>query len=504
MIACEREFFKAHEKFEQLVEQVRRAGLERRRIDEVERSVFGELLAVGFHLITAFVKDAGDGDVGGTFEVPAELESASAAPPEESPPVTRVLRRLEDPHRRRYVSIFGELEITRRVYGTREGQRIEAVPLDARLGLPAGDFSYVLEDWQQRLCVKESFEEGTGDLAEWLGVAPSVRAAEAMNRELAEFAPCFRAAQPPPPADEEGEIVVFTADGKGVPMRRPCDEKRPHGQRRTKGQKANKKQMSYVGAVYTIDRFVRTPEDVLDELAREEAVANRPQPRHKHVAAEMTQILEGEECNGRVSLFGKLSREVAARNPGAGKPLVAVMDGERALWQVCAFFLPGAVGILDIFHVLERLWLAAHVFHAEGSPAAEKFVTDRLRLLLQGSVGRVIGGLRQMRTKQALTGSKRKTLESVIGYFENNREHMHYDEYLAEGYPIGSGVAEGACRHLVKDRMEQTGMRWTVEGAQAMLHLRAIYLNRDWPAFIKHRIQREQNCLYPYKTSLAS
>lgn len=504
MIACEREFLKAHERFEQLVEEVRRAGSLGRRIDEVERSLFAELLAMGFHLIQAFVKDAGDGNVGETFEVPAAPAGASAVPQQKPSAAPRVVRRLPVPHRRRYVSIFGELSITRWVYGTREGQRIEAVPLDARLGLPAGDYSYVLDDWQQRLCVKESFDEATGDLEEWLGVAPSVRAAEVMNRQMAEFAPSFRADQPPPPADEEGEIVVFTADGKGVPMRRPSGEKRPHGQRRTKGQKANKKQMSYVGAVYTIDRFVRTPEDVLDELAREDAVAERPRPRHKHVAAEMTQVVEGEECNGRVSLFGKLSEEVAARKPQSKKPLVAVMDGERSLWEVLRFFLPGAIGILDIFHVLERLWLAAHVFHAEGSKASENFVTDRLRLLLEGQVGRVIGGLRQMLTKQALQGSKRQTLQSVIGYFENNREHMHYDEYLAEGYPIGSGVAEGACRHLVKDRLEQTGMRWTVAGAQAMLHLRAIYLNGDWPAFVKHRIQREQKLLYPYKSLLVA
>jgi len=502
MIACEGEFLKAHKRFEQLVEKVRRAGSERRRIDEVERLVFAELLAMGLHLISAFVAGAGDGDVGQTCEVPAEPESPRAVPNEKLMAGTHRLRRLPLPHTRRYVSIFGELAITRRVYGTREGQRIEAVPLDARLGLPAGDFSYVLEDWQQRLCLKESFDEATGDLAELLGIAPSVRAAEVMNRQMAEFAPSFRADQPPPPADEEGEIVVFTADGKGVPMRRPSGEKRPHGQRRTKGQKANKKQMSYVGAVYTIDRFVRTPDDVLDELARQDAAADRPRPQHKHVAAEMTQVIEGEECNGRVSLFGKLSDEAFARNPKAKKPVVAVMDGERALWEVLRFFLPGTVGILDIFHVLERLWLAAHVFHAEGSRAAEKFVTDRLRMLLEGHVGGVIGGLRQMLTKQALQGSKRKTLETVIGYFENNREHMQYDEYLAEGYPIGSGVAEGACRHLVKDRLEQTGMRWTVEGAQALLHLRALYLNGDWPAFVSHRIQREQNRLYPYKTLL--
>jgi hypothetical protein len=122
--------------------------------------------------------------------------------------------------------------------------------------------------------------------------------------------------------------------------------------------------------------------------------------------------------------------------------------------------------------------------------------------LLEGRVGGVIGGLRQMLTKRVLSGSKSKTLETVIGYFENNRQNMKYDEYLSAGYPIGSGVAEGACRHLVKDRMEQTGMRWTVEGAQALLHLRAIYLNGDWPPFVAYRIQEQQTSLYPYKTCL--
>lgn len=504
MIACEREFLKVQERIERLWESVCRAREDGRRIDEVERAVFAELMQMGWHVMKAFVETAGDGDLGETLEVPA----ASADPPPEPDAAAarsmRTLRRLQEPRPRRYVSIFGELTITRVVYGTREGQKIEAVPLDARLGLPAGDFSYVLEDWQQRMCVKESFGEATRDLAELLGVAPSVRAAEVMSRQMAESVPSFRQQQPPPPASEEGELVVFTADGKGVPMRRPCGETRREGARRTKGQKANKKQMAYVGAVYTIDRFARTADDVVDELARQDAACERPRPQHKHVTAEMTQLVEGEECNGRVSLFGELGEEVRARNPAGRKPVVAVMDGERALWEVLGFFLPHAIGVLDLFHVLERLWLAAHVFHAEGSSAAETFVTDRLRMLLEGRVGGVIGGLKQMLTKRGLCGSRRRTLQTVIGYFENNRQHMRYDQYLAAGYPIGSGVAEGACRHLVKDRLEQTGMRWTVPGAQAVLHLRSVYLNGAWAAFVTHRIQQEQTRLYPDKHSLAA
>jgi hypothetical protein len=111
-------------------------------------------------------------------------------------------------------------------------------------------------------------------------------------------------------------------------------------------------------------------------------------------------------------------------------------------------------------------------------------------------VGGVLGGLRQMGTKHRLKGSKARTLAVVANYLENNKDFMHYDEYLAAGYPIGSGVAEGACRHLVKDRLEQTGMRWTVDGAQAMLHLRATYRNGDWEAFHEYRIAEEQRRLY--------
>ena len=126
----------------------------------------------------------------------------------------------------------------------------------------------------------------------------------------------------------------------------------------------------------------------------------------------------------------------------------------------------------------------------------KRFVEERLRGLLEGRVGYVIGGLRQRMTKERLRGRKREVVESAIEYLENNREHMKYDEYLAAGYPIGSGVAEGACRHLVKDRLEQTGMRWTVTGAQAMLHVRALYLNDQWDEFLEFRIEQEQARLY--------
>lgn len=480
IISKEQALLKAQAQLDQLIASVHRAAEQSSRIDQVERDLIARLLDLGLTLLNLFVAEHGDGDLGDTAQTGAG----------------QTLRRLAQTHDRRYVAIFGELTVPRVVYGTREGQKIELAPLDKALGLPEGDFSYVLQDWAQRFCLKGSFAEAAESLRALLRLRVGVHTLERMSQELADSVVPFREAIEPPPAAEEGPILVVTADGKGVPMRRPPQGgPKPH-HRRTKGEKANKKQMACVGAVYGIGPFVRTADDILDEVMRHEKAEGRPGPTHKRVWAELSRDVEGAPLNAKDAIFCALFQDLNLRNAGHDRPVVCLMDGERALWEAQRAYFPEAVGVLDLFHVMERLWAAAHCFHAEGSDAAEGFVADRLRGLLEGRVGHVIGGLRQRMTKHQLTGSRRKALNSVITYLENNRAHMRYDDYLKAGYPIGSGVAEGACRHLVKDRMEQTGMRWTVSGAQALLHLRATYLNDQWDDFIEDRIEREQTRLY--------
>jgi hypothetical protein len=412
-------------------------------------------------------------------------------------------KRLPEPHARPYRSIFGLLSIVRFVYGTREGQKIQHVPLDAVLGLPEGEFSYVLEDWSQRFCVQGSFGESVRSLDDLLGLRPSVRSLEHMNHKVAEQAGTFACQRPAPAPAEEGELLVLTADHKGVIVRQAVaatDQPRQAPKQPGQQEKRGKKKMACVGAVYTIDRHVRTPQQILDELQRQQRDQDRPKPQHKHVWAELTREVEDTLCVGRITLFDLMAEERARRDPLGKKVTVCLYDGEPALWGCWQEFLPDSVGILDLFHVAQRLWVAAHCFHLEKSAEAARFVEERLQQLLEGRVGYVIGGLRQMMTKHNLKGQKRKKVLEAARYYENNREHMKYDEYLAAGYPIGSGVVEGACRHLVKDRLEGTGMRWTVEGAQAMLYLRATYLNGDWTDFLNDRIAREQQRLYGVQT----
>ena len=134
--------------------------------------------------------------------------------------------------------------------------------------------------------------------------------------------------------------------------------------------------MACVGAVYTIARHVRTPQQILDELQRKERDRDRPKPCHKHVWAEMTRAIEDQVCVGRITLFSQMAEERLLRDPQSKKITICLYDGEKALWACWEEFLPDSVGILDLFHVLERLWKVAHCFHPEKSKAAAEFVDD--------------------------------------------------------------------------------------------------------------------------------
>jgi hypothetical protein len=462
---------------------------------EVERGIWQRVLAMGRQATGQFFRMQGDGDVGETVETPEGKE----------------LRRLPEPHRRTYHSIFGPFTLSRYVYGTREGQRIELVPLDARLELPEGEYSYVLQDWAGALCVEHAFGRAAQTLQAILGLSLAVDSLERMTRKMGESVGSFRTSLEKPPAEEEGGILVTTGDGKGVPMRRPADQ-RPVGARRKKGEKANKKQMATIGCVYTVDPKHRSAEEVVEALFRERPAgqgkkASEPVARHKRVWSSLSYEWNDTPIDAETEVFTWMAQETDARRR-EGQPVVCLMDGQRSLWSSCAHhLLEDRVEIVDLLHVTSYLWGAAYLFHAEGSDQASAFVRDRLLRILRGEVGYVIGGLRQMATKRQgsknqLSAAKRKALTKICNYLHRNRHRMHYDEYLAAGFPIASGVIEGACRHLVKDRMERAGMRWTIDGAQAMLDLRSTHINGQWHAFQHHRIHTETSRPYPQRRLL--
>jgi hypothetical protein len=470
--------------YQDLKDTVLRAVRDNQPLHEVEKAIWEQLLRLGRQALAQVLSLLGNGDMGETVALPDG----------------RCCQRLEQEHTRRYVSIFGEFVLCRVAYGSREGQKIEFVPLDNRLQLPEGVFSYVLQDWDQSLCVEQAFGQARTTVQRMLGLKQSVDSLEHMNQEMAQEATTFMLTRPL--AEAEGEVVVASADQKGIVMRRSADDPPPKAHR-TKGDKASRKRMATVATVYTVDRYRRTPEEVVAALFRDapEPSGDRPKPQDKEVWASLPRDdVPGSGIERAFAwMIGELSLRGRAKDPA--KPLVFLSDGQEALWEARQEWLPErAIGILDLLHVTPRLWQAAHVFDKEGSQDAEDFVRERLLRVLQGQAAGVIRGLREMATKRGLAGAKKKTIATVTAYLEANGERMRYDEYLKAGYPIATGVVEGACRHLVKDRMERAGMHWTISGAQAMLDVRSIYVSGLWETYQQYRIAREIERLYPHRT----
>jgi hypothetical protein len=464
---------------------LRQAASDGQPLHQVERLIWAHVLRIGKQALGQFLALLGNGDMGQSLALPDGT----------------TVERLPQPHPRRYVSVFGEFVLSRAAYGSREGQKIDFVPLDNRLQLPQGVFSYLLQDWDQALCCEQAFGQVQATIGRILGLKQPVDSLEQMNQQMAQSATPFRLNQPAPPAAQEGELFVATADGKGVVMRRGAGDPAPAAYR-SKGEKASRKRMATVGAVYSVDRHVRTPQQVVAALFRDgdEQPQPRPRPVHKRAWASLPRK-DATKTSGMAAVYLWMLWELARRNPRQGKETVYLHDGQEALWDACREHLPhnNSVEVLDLLHVTPRLWQAAHLFCREGSQEAEAFVRDRLLRVLQGDVLLVVSGLRQMGARRQLTAAKRKSLGSIGGYLENNASRMAYDRYLAAGYPIASGVIEGACRHVVKDRMERAGMHWTVEGAEAMLEVRSVFVSDCWEPFQTYRIDRETERLYPHR-----
>ena len=485
---------KVQETVAELLQIVSQAVDEQLPAHVVEQSLLKKVLAVGRAAMQLLFDQLGVGDVGET----CRLEDG------------RVLKRLEELRNRSYQTVFGTFELKRYVYATREGQQAELIPLDARLQLPASKFSYLLQDFDQHLTMEEPFQQVSETIERILDVGQHVDSLERMNQALASHVAAFHAHQEPPPASEEGAILVETADGKGVPIRRPADAPPIYDHEHRVGPKPDRKKMATVASVYSVDPYPRTAEDVVEALFSDpktdpkDQPSARPRPCHKRVRACLNYTDgDGNELLGRPIMFGWMADEVTARNPDGAKPVVCIMDGQEELWTEIDVFQPASqrVEILDLLHVTPRLWKAARIF-TSGQTEAASFVRSRLLNILQGEVEGVIRGLNRMASLRRLPGAQRKTIAVICEYFSKNRHRMRYHEYLAKGYPIASGVIEGACRHVVKDRLERTGMNWTVPGAKAMLELRCVHLSGDWDTFIASYIATETDKLHPHRKLL--
>ena len=228
------------------------------------------------------------------------------------------------------------------------------------------------------------------------------------------------------------------------------------------------------------------------------------EPIHKHVFATL---------NGKDAAFDHMMRHVKKRDTTHQKPIIALLDGEPALEhrlkeQLDTHHLTHRLDavILDIIHATEYLWDVATCLYGETDNKRIAWVEDKLYALTKSKVGYLIGALRQILTKNehGFSDAKIRTLQKTITYFDNHRHMMDYATYLKKGYPISTGVIEGTCGSLVKNRMEQSGMRWSIIGANAVLAQRSVVKNGDWTDFFNFYIQSEQLRLYPIEYQRAA
>lgn len=482
-LAVPDQFYEARMEFEDLIEQLLSPAAAELTHSQAEELIERQGREVLRQLLQGWLDTRGPGDVGPT------LEGRDG--------VRRLQRRL---HSRKIESLFGTVQVERLGYGVPGQESLH--PLDAELNLPEERYSHALRKKVAVEAARSSFEEVIEAIAEHTGGQVPKRQAEELCQRAAQDFDAFyeqRRAQPQDPQAAAGALVVLTTDGKGVPMRKEALRAQTRKAveagmqklrtRLSKGEKRHRKRMATVASVYSIAPHVRRADDVVRELApvREVRKAHRPQPQSKRVWASV--------CKAPRAVIAEMFDEARGRDPEGQRPWVVLVDGHehqlRLIRQEVKRRSVAVTLILDLFHVLEYLWAAAFAFHAEGSAEAELWVRTQLLALLRGRVSQVAAAMRRSATMRALTASKRAAVDKCANYLLKYRAMLRYDQYLAAGYPIGTGVIEGACRYLVKDRMERTGARWSLHGAEAVLRLRALWTNGDFEPYWVFHLHRE-------------
>jgi len=400
-------------------------------------------------------------------------------------------------HERTLGSLFGPVKVCRTGYG---GEGLSSLhPLDAELNLPPERYSHELRRRAAEQASKGSFDEAVASLSQQSGTnVPKRQLEELVTRAALDFDGFYEQRSLGVEATQ-GSLMILSFDGKGVVMRHQDlrEATRKAAQRRgrkpaarlSKGEKRDAKRMATVAAVYTIAPFPRQPEQVVRGLApiHEVAKGKRPRPQGKRVWASL--VKEPEE------VIEQAFQEADQRDPDRKKTWVALVDGNltqlKILPRMAKKYGVSLRVVLDVIHVTEYLWGAASVFHHEDGPGRQAWVSQRLLEILRGHSSRVAGGIRRSATLRGLSLLEREAADKCCNYLLNYAPYLRYDECLAAGTPIATGVIEGACRHLVKDRMALTGARWRLAGAEAVLRLRALRTSGDFEDYWKFHEARE-------------
>lgn len=393
------------------------------------------------------------------------------------------------PQDRKIETVFGTVSTSRAGYGNEGVASLH--PLDAQLNIPPERYSLELRRRVAENAAKSSFDETLESIEKTTGAHIPKRQVEELAQRAARDFDAFYETREHKPSQvaTTGPILVITADGKGVVMheqdlreqtRKAAQNRKPQMETRlSKGEKKNAKRMATVAAVYTIDSFQRTPQDLLPGNNSNPNKEKSPRPEQKRVWASLEKSAE--------QVIESAFSEAFHRDPRHEKHWIALVDGEnqqlRILKRMAIKQGVDLTIIVDIIHVIEYLWKAGRAFHPKSGPELEEWVQYRLLKILEGKAGLMAGGMRRSATLKKLTDKQREPVETCATYLKNKAPFLKYDRCLDLGFPIATGVIEGACRHLVKDRMDITGAKWRLTSAEAVLRLRALKSSNDFDEY---------------------
>jgi hypothetical protein len=468
------EFVTAKEQFEKMISELRSESTQTLEHGDVESLIARE----GNELLRRLMQ--------GYLDQRAQAEE----------PLERVVG--VDGHERRHcrarsrtlTTLFGEVRVRR--LGYRDVELESVFPLDEALNLPPDKYSQGLRRKVGLEVAKGSFDEAVLAIEEGTGAKVPKRQTEQLSRAISVDFDEFYALQ----TMEVGRgLLVMSVDGKGVVMRhqdlreatRKAAEKskRKLKTRLSRGEKRNRKRMATVASVYEVDPYPRTSEQI---MGLEEAETIRPKVRNKRVWASLRQ--------SPAEVIEQLFAEAKRRDPQHERTWLVLVDGQEAqLGEVeaaIACHRADTVVIQDFVHTLEYLWKAAYCFYAEGTEEAEAWVQAHALALLKGKVSDVAAGMRRSATRKNLSQQAREAVDKCADYLLKNKARFDYATALAKGWPIATGIIEGTCRHLVKDRMDLTGARWSLDGAEAVLRLRALRASGDFEDYMAFHRRQER------------
>jgi hypothetical protein len=408
--------------------------------------------------------------------------------------VTRTHKRATS---RTLATLFGPVTVKRLGYSAPGWPRLH--PADVALQLPRQRYSHPLQRRVAEAVAGAAYVQVVDRIAATTASVVPKRQAEQLVQAAAVDFEAFYSQHPAPSAGDD-ELLVLSFDGKGVPMRRidlrPATARAAQHRRfkltkrLSRGEKRGFKRMAEVATVYTIAPFVRTPADIVHDLWPAEPprpLPSRPRPQHKRVWAS----LQRSPAEVITAAFNEAQR----RDPEHRCRWVVLVDGQiHQLDLIQAELARRGLKVplvLDVIHVLGYLWKAAWVFHPQGSTDAQDWVSHRLWRILQGRARVVAAEMRSQATRLGLEVAKRKPVDKCADYLHHNAAYLDYPTALTAGMPIATGVIEGACRYLIKDRLEITGARWRLTGAEAVLQLRALVTSGDFDAYWQFHLRQE-------------